>query len=40
MFETLKRLYIQGRLTDEKLANAVKKEWVTQAEADEIRQSK
>ena len=36
MYETLKRLYRLGKLSNEKLANAVMKGWVTQQEADEI----
>ena len=37
MFETLKRLYDNGKLTDLQLLNAINKGWITQAQADEIR---
>ena len=37
MFETLKRLYDNGKLTSDGLNNAVAKGWITQAQADEIR---
>lgn len=36
MFETLKRLYNEGRLSDEGLANAVVKGWITQEQYTEI----
>ena len=40
MYETIKRLYIEGRLTDAGLENAVAKGWVTQKEAKEIKKQK
>ncbi|MDT8717745.1 XkdX family protein [Clostridium sp. 19966] len=36
MFETLKRLYLEGRLADEKLSNAVTKGWITEDEKQQI----
>ncbi|MDT8719707.1 XkdX family protein [Clostridium sp. 19966] len=36
MFETLKRLYLEGKLTDEKLSNAVIKSWITEEEKQQI----
>lgn len=32
MFERLKNLYLTGRITKSGLANAVKKEWITEEE--------
>lgn len=40
MFETLNRLYSEGRLTETGLQNAVVKGWITQEQADEIIASK
>ena len=37
MFDTLKRLYSDGKLTDTGLENAVAKGWITQEQADEIK---
>ena len=37
MFETLKRLYSDGKLTNTGLENAVAKGWITQEQADEIK---
>jgi hypothetical protein len=37
MFETLQRLYAEGKLTETGLANAVLKGLVTQEQADEIK---
>ncbi len=39
MYETLKRLYCGGRLEANQLEAAVAKGWLTEAQADEIRQS-
>lgn len=36
MFETLMRLYIEGRLTEEKLNNAVIKRWITEEQKNKI----
>jgi hypothetical protein len=36
MFETLKRLYNEGKLTDIGLDNAVAKGWITAEQADSI----
>lgn len=36
MFETLKRLYDEGRLPDEGLRNAVMKNWITEEQYIEI----
>lgn len=36
MFETLKRLYNEGRLSKEGVANAVTKGWVTPEQYEEI----
>lgn len=36
MFERLKRLYNEGKLSANGLANAVKKGWITAAERDAI----
>lgn len=36
MFETLMRLYIEGRLTEEKLNNAVAKGWITEEQKNKI----
>lgn len=40
MYQTLKRLYLAGRLSDAGLNNAVKRGVITQEQADEIRASK
>lgn len=36
MFETLKRLWNEGKLTEEKLNNAVIKGWITEEQKQEI----
>lgn len=36
MYETLKRLYDAGKLTDIGLSNAVIKRWITEAQKQEI----
>lgn len=36
MFETLKRLWNEGKLTEEKLNNAVAKGWITEEQRQEI----
>ena len=36
MFERLKRLYADGKITQEGINNAVAKGWITQEQADEI----
>ena len=36
MFERLKRLYNEGKLSENGLTNAVKKGWITAAERDSI----
>lgn len=38
MFETIKRLYTSGKLTDTGLDNAVAKNWITEAEKESIKQ--
>lgn len=38
MFDTLKRLYENGKLTDTGLDNAVAKNWITEAEKQSIKQ--
>lgn len=40
MYSTLKRLYLQGRLTDAQLDNAVAKGWISAEQAEEIREAK
>lgn len=40
MYQTLKRLYLAGRLSDAGLSNAVKYGAISQEQADEIRASK
>lgn len=40
MYATLRRLYLEGRLDDTGLNNAVTKKWITQAQADQIRAEK
>ena len=37
MYETLKRLYQGGKMTDAQLTNAVKKGWITAEQAQEIK---
>jgi hypothetical protein len=37
VFETLKRLWSEGKLTEVKLQNAVVKGYITQVQADEIK---
>ncbi len=34
MYETIKRLYLARKITENGLENAVKKGWITQAQAD------
>ena len=36
MYETLKRLYDEGKLTEKGIRNAVKRGWITQEQAEEI----
>lgn len=36
MFEALKRLYKAGKISPEKLENAVKRGWITEAEQTQI----
>ncbi len=36
MFERLKRLYQEGKITQEGIENAVKKGWLTSEQANEI----
>lgn len=36
MFSTLKRLREEGRLTDQMIANAIAKGWITQEEVDAL----
>ena len=36
MFERLKRLYTDGKITQEGINNAVAKGWITQEQANEI----
>lgn len=36
MFETLKRLYAEGKLTEQGLGNAVAKGWITEEQRQEI----
>ena len=40
MYNTLRKLYLQGRLTDTQLTNAVNKGWITVEQAEEIREAK
>ena len=40
MFNRLKRLYLEGRLTEQMLANAVTKGWISEEQRLEIIQSK
>ena len=40
MYERLKRLYLEGRLTDAQLDKAVLKGWITSEQAQEIRDAK
>lgn len=40
MFETLKRLYLEGRLNEVGLSNAVTKGWITEEQKQEIINSK
>lgn len=37
MFETLKRLYYDGKLIEAQLDIAVEKNWITQEQVDEIK---
>lgn len=39
MFETLKRLYLEGKLTVDGLENAVAKGWITEEQKQEITNS-
>mgnify|MGYP000712045885 CR=1 FL=1 len=36
MYETLKRLYDEGKLTEKGIRNAVKRRWITEKQAEEI----
>jgi len=36
LFETLKRLYKEGKLTEEGLNNAISKGWITEEQKQEI----
>lgn len=36
MYETLKRLWLEGKLTDKNLQNAVSKGWITEEQMIEI----
>ena len=36
MFETIKRLYREGRIHEKGVRNAVKRKWITEEEANEI----
>ena len=36
MYERLKRLYIEGKITEEGLTEAVKKKWITEEEKEMI----
>ncbi len=38
MFETIKRLYNAGKLTDKGITAAVAKDWITKAQADTLTQ--
>lgn len=40
MFERLKRLFLEGRLNEEMLSNAVNKGWISEEQKIEIIQSK
>lgn len=40
MYERLRVMYLDGRLSDAGLQNAVTKTWLTQVQADEIRAEK
>lgn len=40
MFESVKRLFLSGRLTLDGLEKAVAKNWVTQDQADKLLQAK
>jgi hypothetical protein len=40
MYDYLRRLYLEGRLSDSGLQNAVAKGWITQEQADQIRADK
>lgn len=40
MYNRLKRLYLEGRLTEQMLANAVTKGWISEEQRLEIIQSK
>lgn len=40
MYERLKRLYLEGKLTKEQLHNAVDKGWITEEQYQEIINSK
>lgn len=40
MYDRLRSLYLDGRLDDAGLNNAVSKGWITQAQADQIRVDK
>lgn len=38
MYERIKKLYLEGKLNDEGLDNALKRGWITQEQYDEIKQ--
>lgn len=40
MYENLKRMYLEGKLTDEQLEKAVTKGWITEEQFNEIREAK
>ncbi len=40
MYETIRNMYLGGRMTDTQLTNAVTKKYITQAQADQIRADK
>lgn len=40
MFETIKRLYEEGKMSDQQLNNAVAKCWITEEQKQEILDSK
>lgn len=37
MYERIKKLYLEGKLNDEGLDNALKRGWITQEQYDEIK---
>lgn len=40
MYNKLKRMYLEGRLDEGMLSNAVKKGWITESQKEEIIQAK